>query len=138
MPKKRIFIADDQEDVLALLKDFLTNHDLEVMVLKEPKNILAAIIAFKPDLILLDLLMPDLGGFEICEILNKNLSTREIPIIIISGFGNLVDIKKAYALGAVGYFVKPFSLADLFSKIIKTINNKEAKLWDNATQHSKY
>ncbi|MDD5097770.1 MAG: response regulator, partial [Candidatus Omnitrophica bacterium] len=83
---------------------------------------------FKPDLILLDLLMPDLGGFEICEILNKNLETREIPIIIISGFGNLADIKKAYALGAVGYFVKPFSLNDLFSKVIKTINNKETKL----------
>ncbi len=72
--------------------------------------------------------MPDLGGFEICEILNKNLQTREIPIIIITGFGDLVDVKKAYSLGAVGYFVKPFSLVDLFTKIIKTINNKEPKL----------
>jgi DNA-binding response OmpR family regulator len=128
MPKKKIFIADDQEDVLSLLKDFLASHDFEVMVLKEPKNILAAVISFKPDLILLDLLMPDLGGFEICEILNKNLQTREIPIIIITGFGNLADVKKAYRLGAVGYFVKPFSLSDLFTKIIKTINNKETKL----------
>ena len=83
MPKKKIFIADDQEDVLSLLKDFLTAHDFEVMILKEPKNILNSIISFKPDLILLDLLMPDLGGFEVCEILNKNLHTREIPIIII-------------------------------------------------------
>ena len=128
MSKKKIFIADDQEDVLSLLKDFLASHDFEVMVLKEPKNILAAVISFKPDLILLDLLMPDLGGFEICEILNKNLQTREIPIIIITGFGNLADVKKAYRLGAVGYFVKPFSLSDLFTKIIKTINNKETKL----------
>jgi len=128
MSKKKIFIADDQVDVLSLLKDFLASHDFEVMVLKEPKNILAAVISFKPDLILLDLLMPDLGGFEICEILNKNLQTREIPIIIITGFGNLADVKKAYRLGAVGYFVKPFSLSDLFTKIIKTINNKETKL----------
>jgi DNA-binding response OmpR family regulator len=128
MPKKKIFIADDQEDVLSLLNDFLTEHDFEVKVLKEPKNILAAVISFKPDLILLDLLMPDLGGFEICEIFNKNQQTCEIPIIIISGFGNLVEIKKAYSLGAVGYFVKPFSLQDLFTKIIKTIDNKETKL----------
>ena len=128
MPKKKILIADDQEDTLALLKDFLSGHDFEVMVIKEPKNIFASIISFEPDLILLDLLMPDLGGFEICEIINKNLQTREIPIIIISGFGNLVDVKKAYSLGAVGYFVKPFSLDDLFTKIIKTINNKETKL----------
>jgi len=128
MPKKRIFIADDQEDVLSLLKDFFTKHDFEVMVLKEPKNILAAVTSFKPDLILLDLLMPDLGGFEVCEILNKDSQTCEIPIIIITGFGNLADIKKAYSLGAVGYFVKPFSLTDLFNKIIKTIENKETKL----------
>ena len=128
MIKKKIFIADDQEDILTLLKEFLTGHDFEVMILKEPKNILSAVISFKPDLILLDLLMPDLGGFEICEILNKNLETREIPIIIITGFGNLADVKKAYSLGAVGYFVKPFSLADLFAKIIKTLNNKEKKV----------
>ena len=128
MPKKKIFIVDDQEDILLLLKDFLASHDFEVMVLKEPKNILNSIILFKPDLILLDLLMPDLGGFEICEILNKNLQTREIPIIIISGLGNLADVKKAYRLGAVGYFVKPFSLSDLFTKITKTINNKETEL----------
>ena len=128
MPKKKIFIADDQTDILSLLKDFLTAHDFEVMILKEPKNILSSIISFKPDLILLDLLMPDLGGFEVCEILNKNLHTREIPIIIISGLGDLADIKKAYSLGAVGYFVKPFSLNDLFTKIMKTITNKETQL----------
>ena len=128
MIKKKIFIADDQEDILSLLKDFLTNHNFEVMVLKEPKNILALIINFKPDLILLDLLMPDLDGYEICEILNKNSATCEIPIIIITGFGNLGDIKKAYSLGAVGYCVKPFALDDLLNKITKTINNKEAKL----------
>ena len=125
MSKKKIFIADDQEDVLLLLKDFLTSHDFEVFILKEPKNILAAVISFKPDLILLDLLMPDLGGFEVCEILNKNSQTCEIPIIIITGFGNLADVKKAYSLGAVAYFVKPFSLEDLFAKINKIIVNKE-------------
>jgi len=128
MSKKKIFIADDQEDTLKLLKEFLISQDFDVFVLKEPKNILTAVISFKPDLILLDLRMPDLGGFEICEILNKDPQTREIPIIIITGFGDLADVKKAYTLGAVGYFVKPFSLSDLSAKIIKTINNKEAQL----------
>lgn len=128
MPKKRILIADDQEDVLALLKDYLGSHGFEVMALKEPRNILATVISFKPSLILLDLLMPDLGGFEVCEMLNKNAQTRAIPIIIITGFGDLVDIKKAYSLGVEGYFIKPFSLEELFNKIIKTIKNREAQL----------
>ena len=128
MAKKKIFIADDQEDVLLLLKDFLDKHDFEVMAVKEPKNVFLSVVSYKPDLILLDLLMPDLGGFEICEILNKNLQTREIPIIIISGFGDATDIKKAYCLGAVGYLVKPFALGSLFTEITKIITNKESKL----------
>lgn len=125
MPKKRIIIVDDQEDVLSLLKDSLGGYGFEVSVCKDAKDALSAIKTFNPDLILLDLLMPDLGGFEICEILNNDPQTRGIPIIIISGFGDLVDVKKAYKLGAVGYFVKPFALADLTKEITKVIANKE-------------
>lgn len=128
MSKKRVIVVDDQEDVLSLLKDSLTNYGFEVSICKEAKNALYAIKIFKPDLILLDLLMPDLGGFEICEILNNDPETRGIPIIIISGFGDLVDVKKAYKLGAVGYFVKPFALGDLSKEITKAIANKEKPL----------
>lgn len=125
MSKKRVLVVDDQEEVLSLLNESLTNYGFEAMACKEPKKVLSSIKSFKPDLILLDLLMPDLGGFEICEILNSDPLTHGIPIIIISGFGDLVDIKKAYKLGAVGYFVKPFALSDLCKEISKVITNKE-------------
>jgi DNA-binding response OmpR family regulator len=128
MLKKRILVADDQDDILSLLKDSLAGYDFEVMACKEPKNILSLIKSFKPDLILLDLLMPDLGGFEICEILNNDPETSGIPIIIISGFGDLNDVKKAFKLGAVGYFVKPFALSDLSKEITKAISNKQQPL----------
>jgi len=125
MVKKKVFIADDQEEVLSLLKDSLSGYGFEVAISKDPKTVLHSIKFFKPDIILLDLLMPDLGGFEICEILNNDEETRSIPIIIISGFGDLVDIKKAYKLGAVAYLTKPFSLENLAKEIDKAINNKE-------------
>jgi DNA-binding response OmpR family regulator len=128
MLKKRILVADDQDDILSLLKDSLAGYDFEVMACKEPKNILSLIKSFQPDLILLDLLMPDLGGFEICEILNNDPETSGIPIIIISGFGDLNDVKKAFKLGAVGYFVKPFALSDLSKEITKAISNKQKPL----------
>ncbi len=128
MDKKRIIVIDDQEDVLSLLNDSLCGFGFEVLLCKESKNALHSIKTFKPDVILLDLLMPDLGGFEICEILNNDPETHGIPIIIISGFGDLVDIKKAYKLGAVGYFVKPFALSDLNKEISKAIANKEKSL----------
>ena len=128
MTKKRIIVIDDQEDVLSLLNDSLSGFGFEVFLCKESKNSLHSIKTFKPDVILLDLLMPNLGGFEICEILNSDPQTHGIPIIIISGFGDLVDIKKAYKLGAVGYFVKPFALSDLNKEISKAIANKEKSL----------
>jgi len=125
MIKKRILVVDDQEEILLLLNDYLSNSGFEVTLCKETKNALSLIKSFKPDLILLDLLMPDLNGFEICEILNNDTETCGIPIIIISGFGDLVDVKKAYKLGVVGYFVKPFTLTDLSKKINKVITNIE-------------
>ena len=128
MSKKRILVVDDQEDVLLLLNDSLSKYGFEVMVCKEPKKVSDSIKSFNPDLILLDLLMPNLGGFEICEILNNDPQTRGIPIIIISGYGDLVDIKKAYKLGVVGYFIKPFALSDLCKEISKVITNKEKPL----------
>ncbi|MFA6357495.1 MAG: response regulator [Candidatus Omnitrophota bacterium] len=125
MAKKRILAADDQEEVLSLLKDYLSKADFEVMPCSESKYVLPQIKSFKPDVILLDLLMPDLGGFEICKILNNDWETRGIPIIIISGFGDLDDVKKAYKLGVVGYFVKPLVLSDLKREIDKAVANKE-------------
>ncbi|MFA5437165.1 MAG: response regulator [Candidatus Omnitrophota bacterium] len=125
MAKKRIFIADDQSEVLSLLKDFLTTNNFDVMTCRESKNVLRLIRSFKPQLILLDLLMPDLGGFEVCEILNNEPETRGIPIIVISGLSDSLDIKKAYKLGVVDYLVKPFSLDSMLKKISQAITNKE-------------
>jgi len=123
--KKRIFVADDQAEILSLLDDSLTGAGFEVKICNEPKNALNLIKSFKPHLILLDLRMPNLGGFEICEILNNDTQTHGIPIIIVSGFGDLMDIKQAYKLGAVSYIVKPFPLDLLFKEVNKALTNKE-------------
>jgi len=125
MPKKKVFVADDREEVLSMLKDLLTSKGYEVMVSKDPKNLIKSIKDFKPHLILLDLLMPDLDGFEICRILNNDPEAQTIPIIIMSGLSDLVDIKRAYALGVVGYLVKPFDLNIVAAEIEKAIANKE-------------
>lgn len=128
MLKVKILVADDQDEILSLLNDSLSNSGFEVKLCRESKDALHLIKSFKPDIILLDLLMPELGGFEICEILNNDPETRGIPIIIITGFGDLVDVKKAYNLGAVGYLVKPFALDDLNKEINKAITNKQNSL----------
>lgn len=128
MPKKRIFVADDKEDVLSMLQDALTAKGFEVKISKDPKEMIKLIKIFQPQLILLDLLMPDLDGFDICQILNDDPETRGIPIIIMSGLGDPVDIKRAYKLGVVDYFTKPFGIDAIVAKIEKAIANKEKPL----------
>ena len=125
MPNKKVFIADDKEDVLLLLKEFLVKEGFEVLVSKEPVQMVKLIKNFKPDVILLDLLMPNLDGFELCQILNNDHETQKIPIIIMSGLRDLADIKRAYTMGVVDYFPKPFKLNNLLAGIKKTIANKE-------------
>jgi PleD family two-component response regulator len=128
MPKKRIFVADDQEEVLSMLQDLLVAKGFEVKISKDPKEMVKSIKIFQPHLILLDLLMPDLDGFEICQILNNGPETQGIPIIIMSGLSDPVDIKKAYKLGVVDYFTKPFGTDAIVTKIERAIENKEKLL----------
>ena len=126
MPEpKRIFIADDEEVVLDSLMKLLVMSDFEVKGTTEPREVLSMIKSFKPHLILLDLLMPHMGGLEICEILNNDQEAQGIPIIIISAIGNYTDIRMAYQLGVLGYITKPYQFPVLLKEIQKAIAFKE-------------
>ncbi len=124
---KRIFIADDDDVVLTSLKKLLDISGFEVSTTTNPKEIVSMIKAFKPHLILLDLLMPVIGGLEICEILNSEKETQSIPIIILSAIGNYTDIRKSYKLGVIGYITKPYEFPLLLKEIQKAIAFKEGQ-----------
>ena len=122
MNKKKVMIIDDEEDFIALARSGLERRGgYETMVFSDPKDILEKINMHKPDVILLDLIMPSVGGLDVCEILNKDYYARRIPIIIVSALGKDVDKLKAYKLGVVDYLVKPLVLDDLIIKIEKAL-----------------
>lgn len=123
--KKRILIADDDEAVLISLKRLLDFSDFEVRATTEAKDVSTIAKSFKPHLILLDLLLPELGGLEICDILNQDSQTQGIPVIILSAVGNYADIKQAYKLGVIGYVTKPYDFPKLLKEIQKAIDFKE-------------
>jgi len=125
--KVKIFILDDEEEALYLLKKVLTIRGFEVEVSPDSRVAFERIKKFNPCLILLDLRMPHLGGFEFCEMLNKDAQTQRIPIIIISVFVDEADIKRAYQLGAGGYVKKPFTLDQLLREIDKVIGYKHVQ-----------
>ncbi len=126
--KRKIFIVDDEEVIVTSLKKLLVVSGFEVEATQKAIEAVPMIKVFKPHLILLDLLMPDLNGHEICELLNKDEGTRGIPIIIISASGHHQTIKKSYRLGVIGYFTKPYDFPKLLDEINKAITYKEGKL----------
>lgn len=125
MDKKKILVIDDEEQIANLLKLRLENSgEYEVKVLFEATDIIRQVRAYKPDVILLDLLMPDIGGLEACRRLNDDPVTYAIPIIVVSALSKDIDKLKAYKLGIIDYIVKPFDSKLLFMAIEKAVRTK--------------
>ena len=125
MEKKRILVIDDDEHIANLIKLRLESAgEYEVKTLFEATDIIGQVRAFKPDVILLDLLMPDIGGLEACRRLNDDAVTYAIPIIVISALSKDIDKLKAYKLGIIDYIVKPFDPKFLIATIEKAIRAK--------------
>lgn len=127
MGKNKIMFIDDEEEFLKLVKLNLEDSGkYEVATFLNAKNIVEHVHREKPDVILLDLLMPNLGGIEACEMLNDDPFASGIPLIIISGLAKDADKLKAYRLGVVDYLVKPVELEHLIASIEKAVKLKTA------------
>ncbi len=123
--KHKIMIIDDEESFALLLKMRLeASADYEVMAVSEAKDLINRIHVFKPDVILLDLLMPGIGGLDACDMLNNDAVGSTIPIIVVSGLNKSEDKIKAFRFGITDYFVKPVDDAKLIEAIEKAIKSK--------------
>jgi class 3 adenylate cyclase/AmiR/NasT family two-component response regulator len=106
--KPTILVVDDTPANIALLSEVL-KADYRVKVATSGERALTLIAAEKPDLILLDIMMPDLSGYQVCERLKADAATRSIPIIFVTAMGDTEDEERGLALGAVDYIAKPIS-----------------------------
>jgi two-component system phosphate regulon response regulator PhoB len=131
--KNKIFVIEDDYPVLESLKQLLVLSGFDVEGTTDSTEAVARIKAFKPQVILLDLLMPHVGGLEICELLNKEPETQGIPILVTSAIGDEKDIKKVYHLGVIGYFKKPYEFEDLLKEIKKVLAYKSTGFGDART-----
>lgn len=118
-------IIDDEESFALMIKMRIEHSgDYEVMVLSEAKDIISHIHNFRPDVILLDLLMPGAGGLDACDMLNNDSLGQSIPVIIVSGLDKKTDKIKAFKFGVTDYLVKPVDNAELMQAIEKAIKSK--------------
>ncbi len=126
MPKNKILVVDDEVDFTKLLKSNLEETGkYEVLALPNANDIVSQVHAFKPDIILLDIIMPGIKGIEVCEMLNNDIIGKTIPIIILSALDKDVDKYKAFRAGVVDYMSKPIGIERLIVKVDKHIQFKQ-------------
>lgn len=115
--KHRILIVDDEPHIIELVKFNLEITGFEVLEATDGQQAIQITKKEKPDLVLLDLMLPIIDGFEVCRILRKNSETREIPIIILTAKSEEVDKILGFEIGADDYITKPFSPRELVARV---------------------
>ena len=113
----RILIADDEPNIVASLEFLMRRCDYEVCVARDGDEALQLAETFRPDLVLLDVMMPRRSGFEVCRLLRENPALRPVRIVMLSARGRDVEVGKGLALGADAYVTKPFSTKELVAKV---------------------
>ena len=116
MPKE-ILIVDDEPSIVVPIQFLMEQQGYSVLVAGNGEDALDVIYKYKLDLILLDIMLPRIDGYEVCEIVRLDPRYRDIKIIFLTAKGREVEIAKGLALGADAYITKPFSNAELVSKV---------------------
>ncbi|MER3477779.1 MAG: diguanylate cyclase, partial [Leptolyngbya sp. ERB_1_2] len=112
-----ILVVDDTLTNLEVLFECLNKADFRILVAEDGESAIAIANYAKPDLILLDILMPEMDGFETCRRLKENHSTAEIPVIFMTAVTETIDKVKGFSLGAVDYVTKPFQQEEVLARV---------------------
>jgi signal transduction histidine kinase len=122
-----ILIVDDVPRNIQVLGTLLKKTDCELAVATSGQQALDTVARIKPDLILLDIMMPGMDGFEVCRKLKASIETNNIPVIFLSAKNETADMIKGYELGAVDYITKPVTGIELLTRVKTHLDFKEAK-----------
>ena len=114
---KKVLIADDEPNIVVSLEFLMKQRGYDVMAVANGEDALRAVGEFGPDLILLDVMMPRMNGYDVCQKVRENPAWQHIRIIMLSAKGRDVEMKKGIAVGADAYITKPFSTKDLIAKV---------------------
>jgi DNA-binding response OmpR family regulator len=115
--KRKILIADDEPNILISLEFLMKREGYDVVVARDGQEALDAIEREHPDLVLLDVMMPNKSGFDVCHEVRANESYGGIIIVMLTAKGRDTDVAKGMALGANAYMTKPFSTKELVQKV---------------------
>lgn len=118
---KKILIADDEANIVASLEFLMRQKGYEVRVAGDGAQALAMVAEFAPDLLLLDVMMPQLSGYDVCQKVRALPGGQGIRIVMLSAKGRETEVSKGLAVGADAYVTKPFSTQDLVARVAQLL-----------------
>ncbi len=123
MGKHKILIVDDEVDITDTLSYMLQARNFEVITANNGKDGLAKVKKEHPDLVILEITMPEMERYNVCNKLRQDSETKDIPVIMLTAKGETDAVIKSYESGANDYVVKPFNLSTLISRINNCLTN---------------
>lgn len=114
---KKILIADDEQNIVISLEFLMKREGFDVSIANDGEEAVARIRSEKPDLVLLDVMMPKKSGFEVCQAVKSDPGLQGVRILMLTAKGRDTEVAKGLALGADAYMTKPFSTKDLVGRV---------------------
>ncbi len=124
---RRILIVDDEPNIVTSLEFLMRENSYEVRVARDGEEALRRAESFLPDLILLDVMMPQRSGFEVCRKIRENPALRDVKIVMLTAKGRDVEKDRGLNLGANAYVTKPFSTKELMNTVHALLAESEAR-----------
>jgi DNA-binding response OmpR family regulator len=120
---KTVLIADDEPNIVISLEFLLEKDGYRVLVARDGNEALEAIEREVPDLVLLDVMLPRLSGYDVCQRIRQNAAWAKMRVIMLTARGREVEVTKGLALGANAYVTKPFSTRDLLDQVRRQLGD---------------
>jgi DNA-binding response OmpR family regulator len=127
MTRKKILLVDDSSTILMMEKFILRNGPYEILTATNGEEGVLKAAEQMPDLILLDVIMPKMGGFEACRLLRTTRATSEIPIIMVTTRGEAANVEAGWANGCTDYVTKPINAIELLAKVRNFLGDEVAQ-----------
>jgi DNA-binding response OmpR family regulator len=121
---KRVLIVDDERNIVTALEFLMELNGYEVKTARDGEEALIYVVAFKPELILLDVMLPLRSGFEVLQKIRETIASHDIKIILLTAKGRDVEIDKGLALGADAYLTKPFATKELLVEVRRLLGDE--------------
>ncbi|MBL9085303.1 MAG: response regulator [Planctomycetales bacterium] len=131
MPKERILVVDDEEDLLELIKYNLSKEGYRTSGVGTGEEAIRRARSDLPDLVVLDLLLPNVDGLEVCRVLKNDARTKHIPVVMLTAKGEEADMVTGLEMGADDYLAKPFSPRVLIARIKAVLRRRQSQKVDD-------